>query len=321
MTSPVTKQLIIDLNKGMGIFMAEFHETDRVTVANRITKLLCLLNDGQSLNLNALACEYGVSKRTLQRDLSNLREVLPMLDLNQHGEYTLPQQKFGQLNLNDIRHFAMLMGVKDIFPNMDRHFLRHILDKNAIEVFETKGQFNEDVSQYGNLFEELRHAILNKYRVTIYYKGKYRLVDPYKLIHHRNCWYLAAVNDGLLKAYRLSFLSFLTVHDNQPCFECEEKFIEQLKNEQSIWFGEDKKEAVLQIHSDVADHFQKRTLLPDQQILKVLDDGSLLVSCRYVSDVQILSLIRYWIPHIRVVSPITLQNELINSLNHYLKNI
>jgi hypothetical protein len=38
------------------------------------------------------------------------------------------------LNDDDIRHFSMLSGVSDLFPNMDRQFLRRILNENAKSV-------------------------------------------------------------------------------------------------------------------------------------------------------------------------------------------
>jgi predicted DNA-binding transcriptional regulator YafY len=46
-------------------------------------------------------------------------------------------------------------------------------------------------------------------------------------------------------------------------------------------------------------------------------DGGLLVSVRYVDTTQILPLIRYWIPHIHVVDPKSLQDELMQGLKVY----
>lgn len=49
-----------------------------------------------------------------------------------------------------------------------------------------------------------------------------------------------------------------------------------------------------------------------------MDDGGLLVSSQYVSSLQLLSLIRYWMPYIHVVSPDSLQNELMDGLKAYI---
>ncbi|UHT65656.1 hypothetical protein ABEDC_2485 [Acinetobacter lwoffii] len=42
-------------------------------------------------------------------------------------------------------------------------------------------------------------------------------------------------------------------------------------------------------------------------------------SCRYVSEVQIPSLISCWIPYIKVVSPLNLQENLLDELKIIVK--
>ena len=89
----------------------------------------------------------------------------------------------------------------------------------------------------------------------------YHLLEPYKLINHRSCWYLAAVKDEKLKAYRLSFVKDVVVHSDQPIFQHSKEILTQLEAEESIWFGQDKLEAILTISAEVADHFRQRSLL------------------------------------------------------------
>ena len=295
------------------------HENEHVKLAQRITDMVCQLNEGKALDSKQLADQYGVSKRTIQRDINErLMIALPMLELNEKGLYTLPDNYLGQLNHDDIRHFSMLSGVADLFPNMDRQFLRRILNENAKSVYESKGQFNEDGTKFKALFEQLEPAILHRQKVTLYYKGRYHLLEPYKLINHRSCWYLAAVKDEKLKAYRLSFVKEVVVHSDQPIFQHSKEILEQLEKEESIWFGQEKQEAILTISAEVADHFRQRSLLPHQQIVKEMDNGALLISSQYVSSLQLLSLIRYWMPHIHVVSPESLQSELMDGLKGYI---
>ena len=121
------------------------NQNEHVKLAIRITDMLCQLNEGKALDTKRLADKYEVCRRTIQRDINErLMIALPMLGLNEQGLYALPDDYFGQLDDNDIRHFSMLSGVSDLFPNMDRQFLRRILNENAKSVYESKGQFNED---------------------------------------------------------------------------------------------------------------------------------------------------------------------------------
>ena len=92
----------------------------------------------------------------------------------------------------------------------------------------------------------------------------------------------------------------------------------QLQDEESIWFGQEKQEIILTVHSDVALHFKQRPLLPEQNIIKVLDDGGLLLSSRITHHTQLLPLVRYWIPHLKIVSPEGLQDTMEKGLKEYL---
>ncbi|MFP0551352.1 WYL domain-containing protein [Acinetobacter baumannii] len=64
---------------------------------------------------------------------------------------------------------------------------------------------------------------------------------------------------------------------------------------------------------------EQRQLFPEQQIMKKNDDGSLIISSRIAHQDQIKSLIRFWIPHVKVISPVELQQSVENDLKSYLE--
>jgi predicted DNA-binding transcriptional regulator YafY len=69
---------------------------------------------------------------------------------------------------------------------------------------------------------------------------------------------------------------------------------------------------------EVAGYFKRRKLIANQVIEKELQDGSLLVSARVGHPNQILPIVRYWIPHLRILSPESLQTDLKADLVDYL---
>jgi len=161
-------------------------------------------------------------------------------------------------------------------------------------------------------------AIQQHKQVTFLYRGEPKSVSPYRLIHHHGNWYLAATFENELRAYRLSRIELLS--DQSMCvdFEVDPEILAQLENEETIWFGQEKTEVVLKVDAEVAIHFQARALLPEQQVIKFLDDGGLLVSSRIVHTKQILPLVRYWVPHLKIISPEGLQDEMEQGLKQYL---
>ena len=91
-----------------------------------------------------------------------------------------------------------------------------------------------------------------------------------------------------------------------------------LSEDDSVWLGEETKEVVLKVSKTVADYFKRRKLIANQVIEKEIEDGSLIISTKVANHNQIIPIIRYWIPHLRIISPDQLQEELEQSLRDYL---
>ena len=66
----------------------------------------------------------------------------------------------------------------------------------------------------------------------------------------------------------------------------------------------------LKKNGDIANHFLETELVPDQRVLKQLEDGSLIVSSEISSFKQIIPAIKYWLPDVEVVSPVELRDKL-----------
>lgn len=282
------------------------------TLSFRLADMLVRLNNGETLNPQQLAQDYKVSVRSIQRDLNERLGVLPLKHDN--GVYYLEKFYLGKLSLKDIKNFATLAGVSGLFPKLDTEFIRAILDTTISQAYQIKGQYHEDVSDLKVVFELLQTAILQHQTVEFLYKGVEHHVEPYKLIHHRGCWYLAAGHQGLLKAYKLALLQNLHTQD---IFTPNQALLTQVNQEESIWFGVKKQEVILTVNKQVAAHFKRRPLIPAQQIVKELADGSLIVSSHISNELQILPIVRYWIPHIKILSPDSLREALQQSLKEF----
>jgi hypothetical protein len=84
----------------------------------------------------------------------------------------------------------------------------------------------------------------------------------------------------------------------------------KLIEEDGIWIGDEKKEIVVKVAKEVADYFKRRKLIANQVIEKELEDGGLILSAKVGHPNQVLPIVRYWIPHIRIISPEGLQAEM-----------
>ena len=287
-------------------------------LADRLANILTKLNMGYQLNIKELAEEFGVSTRTISRDFDRLTTYLPLQQDVENKRYYLESNYLGKIAPKDIRNFAQLSGISHLYPSLDMSFLRELLDSRAQQIYCAKGYSFEDVSEFKELFKVLGKAIQEQRQIGFVYKGEPRLVQPYRLIHHHGSWYLAAVRKDQLRTYRISHIKLMHATHEYPQFTPDQNIVKLVEDDESIWFGQDKQEIILSIDSQVAFYFKQRSILPEQQIVRELGDGGLLVSSKINHDMQLLPIIRFWIPYLKIVSPKGLQRQLEISLKEYL---
>ena len=92
-----------------------------------------------------------------------------------------------------------------------------------------------------------------------------------------------------------------------------------LAAEDGIWFGADQQVIVIKVAREVAGYFKRRKLIANQVIDEELNDGGLILSTRVGHPNQVLPIVRYWIPHLRIVSPEGLQGEMEAEIRGYLE--
>lgn len=289
-------------------------------LARRLTEILVKLNNGDKLDPQELAKDFGVNLRTIQRDLNERFAYLPLEKSD--GCYRLDAAYLGKLTLHDLEHFAVLAGVHGLFPSLSDDFLRDVFDSHIQSALLIKGYQYEDLSDKEPHFRQIEQAIIAHQHVSFTYRKDqgvktYTNALPYKLINHSGIWYLAAQDGGRLKAYSFGKIDHLQVHETT--FTPDPAVHKTLLEEDSIWLNPDKKEIVLTITREAASYFRRRKLIANQLIEKELENGGLIVSAKVSHPNQILPIVRYWLPNVRIISPESLQTQMEQQLQDYLK--
>lgn len=289
------------------------------TLVYRLSMILVKLNQGEKLDPQALADEFGVNLRTIQRDLNERFAYLPLQKLE--GFYRIDPLYLGKLSTRDIERFAGLAGVSGLFPSLSLDFIRDIFDTTIQSALLVKGHNYEDLAGKEQMFQELERAIVSRSNIQISYQKAdgtkiYESISPFKLMNHKGIWYLAARDGEKLKTFSFSKVESLRVLDTK--FEADIGIDKKLAEEDGIWFSEEKTEIVLKVDSDVAGYFKRRKLIANQVIEKELEDGGLIISAKVGHENQVLPIVRYWIPHIRIISPEGLQGDMEQELRSYV---
>jgi len=294
------------------------------TLVYRLAQMLVKLNQGEKLNPQALADEFGVNLRTIQRDLNVRFAYLPLQKTD--GYYHLDPTFLGKLSTKDVDRFAGLAGVRGLFPSLSDDFLRDIFDARIQAAVMVKGHNYENMAGKEVSFRSLEQAIVGRQHIAFDYQKpqeerglkSYSGIAPFKLINHKGIWYLAARDGEKLKAFSFAKIESLRVLESR--FPADPDIDRKLAEEDGIWLNDDKKEIVLKIDQEVAGYFKRRKLIANQVIEKELEDGGLIISAKVGHPNQVVPIVRYWIPHIRIISPEGLQAEMEKELTEYLKH-
>ena len=289
------------------------------TLVYRLSQMLVKLNQGLKLDPKALADEFKVNLRTIQRDLNERFAYLPLEKVD--GHYRLDPTFLGKLSTKDIERFASLAGVRGLFPSLSDDFLRDIFDDRMQGALLVKGHNYEDLRGKEKLFGALEKAIYDRKQISFDYAKEgtlksYTGVAPYKLINHKGIWYLTALDADKLKSYSFSKIQHLKVLDTG--FEWNAALDSKIASDDGIWHSDTQREVVLKASPEVAGYFKRRKLIGNQVIEKELADGSLIISAKVSHDNQILPIVRYWIPNLSIISPESLQAELEQGMKAYL---
>lgn len=280
------------------------------TLAKRLGLILTRLNTGERLTLANLSMEFNVTQRTLQRDFNERLNYLPIE--REGSTYFIDVKYLGRQGKQDIKPVLEMLGLSSIFPSFDAlSFTR--LNDNQVAPFLFRELKIEDVSSYEETFKLLTSAIQNNQIIRFCYKQKiYRDVSPYRLVNDRGWWYLAAIHNETLKSYKVAQVSKVDVASQH--FKRRKEVDDHVIDGSMIWLTDSPIEVVLRIDSSIASHFRNTNILPEQKLLKILDDDSLLVTSTITNQKQIIPILKYWLPDIEILSPVELKQSLVYEL-------
>lgn len=287
------------------MILSEMAEHD--TLAQRLGIILTKFNNGQRLSISSLAEEFNVSERTIQRDLNVRLAYLPLQREGQH--YSLDPTYFGRSNTSALFRLCEQVGATALFPDNHSALLNQWLGPSASPVFLLSGFNLDKESPHYHHLKPLAKAITNGCHIRIQRQGGLAtvVIAPYLLINHKGHWQLAGISNDTLIIEPIANMTH--VEELTDTFSQQEGVIAQLKRmvaDESMPVTE----VILKAAACIAHNFLQRIVLPQQVMLKELDDGSLLLSSHVIDVMQLLPTIKAYLPHLLVISPATLQAQL-----------
>jgi len=100
----------------------------------------------------------------------------------------------------------------------------------------------------------------------------------------------------------------------------EENIEELLENSINIWFKSDVEPFEVKIYADeVATKYFKRRVLPTQKIETLSQDGTMEFTVTITDEMEIIPIVKYWLPHLRVLEPLWISEMIDEDLKKFIE--
>lgn len=295
--------------------MSSNNTTKGEKLAQRLSRILARLHQGDRIDKHQLAEEHDVDVRTIERDLGE--RLLGIAERDAEGRWQLTHAARSTIPVKHLHGYARLSGTENLFPNGSlRYLLEQLSAPELSRVTHVQATPLEDLNG-ARTFTALQAAIVNRHPCGFIYKGRPRDAEPYRLIHKNGIWYLAAEEGKLLKSFSIALIHKLEVNESVR-FTFKPAHSDYLDAKDDVWFTTETTDVLLRVAPAATHYFSRQQLLPHQQ-QRLDSDGSLLVTTRINHINQLLPVVRHWLPHVRIIRPPEWHEELVSGLKQALQ--
>ncbi len=297
------------------------HDYDRILF--RRTQIIAKLSNGAKLTHKELAEEFNVSTKTIQRDFSSLVTLYP---IHKDGRAWRLQDNYEiqeQLSVEDDLTLKLLLQASKSFDESFQKNSARLLSRineNISSPIYTKIEL-ENISNKIDIVHLVEQAINTSKQITCTYSHNNKelnlIVNPYKIVNFDSFWYLVTQRDKKLRKYYLQNIANVRILDTN--FRKSKKIEELITNAMNIWFNdEDRFEVELLIDKSIIGYFKRRQLSNTQKFKEIDTNGNMIVSLEITHKNEIIPIIKYWLPNIKILKPKALNEEIKKEISKFL---
>ena len=285
-------------------------------VIQRLFEILGRLQTGELLSVKALAEEYEVSEKTIQRDFNE--KLVNHFPIEQVQNRKWKIKKGYAIDINNSMEDKLILNLLEtmaintggVFASKAQKLLSKIKNHHENTIF-TKLNIEEIEVKDFNTVMLLETSIKERNIIDFIYNEKHHIdVQALKIVNFEGFWYLIGIEQEILKKYYFKNIRNVIVTTKQ--FDVDTEITELLENSISIWFQKDTDKIEVQLFADkLAAKYFKRRPLPTQKIISEANN-SLEFTINITHEMEIIPIIKYWMPHLHVITPHSIK-ETINS--------
>jgi predicted DNA-binding transcriptional regulator YafY len=294
----------------------------------RLGQILKIFMEREKVSTSWLSQYFQTTPRTIQRDFILLKEAgFPLSELSR-GYYQIDKTLFNNFEVFDDTELALVIAIKNLVGQLGVPFQQaanNIFNKLYEDVATSPVfiKIDDSVILDKQMFNKIIKTIREKRQGTFQYEGfsPYKItIEPYRVCFFDGFWYLVGkdIYDQQLKRYALDKIKDFKPQSNN--FRCVPVQVDRmLKESGNIWFSSERNiEVIIAVDKSCAHYFRRRKVYPHQEIKEKLADGSIVVSFKVGSLDEIMSTLKVWLPHIKIIQPKELKNILLKKMKTWI---
>lgn len=294
--------------------------------------LLKKLSNGESLSTSQLSKIYEIPHRTIHDNINkHLKKIYPenihfnkstncwYSNKNVLSETLLSSEEI--LTISILEEYSKSLG--DEFNTFTKILFNRFKKRTSYEIYK-KTNFEKISKKDDVKFALIKNAIKSKTTIQCIYNDKKRTLNPIKIIMFDGYWYVLVIDnkDNCLKTFYLKGLENIEFENKK--FEITSPNIQNKLDGAINSYFKDKEHIFveLEIHKEISKYFHRKPL-SKKQYLRASQNSDYEIMSIYVTDLmEIIPTIQQFIPFIKVISPIELNNRInINLKNYYEENL
>ena len=304
------------------------YKKDYDKTLTRLINIIKKLNDGEVLSVKELAEEFNVSTRTIQRDFN--QKLVGLYPIYQDKRKWKMQDGFKIEKATSVEDTIVLdilekmtddLGAK--FSTKAKKLLSKIKNDTQNPLYAKLNM--EHISGYLHEIAMLENAIKDKSIIkAIHNHPDYTRnleIKPLKIANYEGIWYLLALNakNDKLRKYHLKSISNIEITENT--FGTKKELDELLENSINVWFNDEIEpyEVILFLNKYAAKTLKRRPISKSQRVISEYKDGSCDISLQITHEREIISIVQYWMPHIKIVSPEWINERILEHIDKFIK--
>ena len=281
------------------------------TTHQRLMDIIKRLYGGERLKISALAKDYNVSTKTIQRDL---KERLKSSSLIKEGHQFFLKTQGGEEDfvIDCLCNFAHSMG-KEFALITSEIFSKYQAIKDDVSFLQLQAK---PLTQKLDIVISLQNAIKKSTQISLIYKREtLNAIEPYKIASINAQWYLFAKKEEKML--------FLCLEEIEKVKLSRKRFAlskETLRRFEAEFFKEPKTLISLFVYPEIAPLFKQKHFASHQKVIED-KDGNLIIEFLSNNLLGIQQEILKNLPYIAVLEPQELKESVEEKVLSYAKRI